>query len=159
MKQYCVGSEGALRRVYPNQPIVGVGALIICDGKILLEKRKNQPGKGKWSIPGGLVELGENVEQTVVREVKEETGLEVEKPEHIDIVDNVVRDENGDVRYHFVILDYFVKLKGGVLKAASDAEDLAWVSLDEVEKYDLTKTFKAFFERNKQRLEKLESRQ
>ena len=78
-----------MKRLYPDQPFVGIGAIIICDGKILLEKRKNDPGKGKWSVPGGLVELGENIEQTVLREVREETGLEVEKPEHIDVVDNV----------------------------------------------------------------------
>jgi mutator protein MutT len=132
--------------------MVGVGALIVCDGKILLEKRKNDPGKGKWSIPGGLVELGENIEQTVIREVKEETGLDVEKPEHIDVVDNVVLDEDSKVRYHFVIVDYFVKLKGGRLKAASDAEELRWVPLDELETYNLTKTIRAFFQRNKEKL-------
>jgi 8-oxo-dGTP diphosphatase len=147
-----------IKRLYPSQPIVGVGAVITCDGKLLLEKRKNEPGRGKWSIPGGLVELGENVEQTVIREVKEETGLEVEKPEHIDVVDNVVRDENGGVKYHFVIIDYFVKLKGGKVKASSDAEELRWVTFDEVEKYELTMTFRAFFQRSKQKLEKLDSR-
>jgi mutator protein MutT len=146
-----------LKRLYPNQPIVGVGAVIIQDGRILLEKRKNEPGKGKWSIPGGLVELGETVEQTAIREVKEETGLEVEKPEHIDVVDNVVRDENGKVKYHFVIIDYFVKLKGGTMKAMSDAEELRWVTFDEVEKYDLTKTFREFFKRNYRRLQELNS--
>jgi len=146
-----------VKRLYPKQPVIGVGAVVICDGKILLEKRKNEPGKGKWSIPGGLVELGENVEQTVIREVKEETGLEVEKPEHIDIVDNITRDENGEIKYHFVIIDYFVKLKGGTMKATSDAEELRWVTFDEVEKYDLTKTFREFFQRNKQKLEKLNS--
>jgi len=146
-----------VKRLYPNQPIVGVGAVIIYDGKLLLEKRKNDPGKGKWSIPGGLVELGENVEQTVIREVKEETGLEVEKPEHIDIVDNITRDENGEIKYHFVIIDYFVKLKGGTMKATSDAEELRWVTFDDVEKHDLTITFKAFFQRNRQKLEKFNS--
>jgi len=146
-----------VKRLYPKQPVIGVGAVVICDGKILLEKRKNEPGKGKWSIPGGLVELGESVEQTVIREVKEETGLEVEKPEHIDVVDNVIKDENGEVKYHFVIIDYFVKLKGGTMKATSDAEELRWVTFDEVEKYDLTKTFREFFQRNRQKLEKLNS--
>jgi mutator protein MutT len=146
-----------VKRLYPKQPIIGVGAVIIKDGKILLEKRKNEPGKGKWSIPGGLVELGETVEQTAMREVKEETGLEVEKPEHIDVVDNITRDENGEIKYHFVIIDYFVKLKGGTVKAASDAEELKWVSLNDVEKYDLTITFRAFFQRNQQKLEKLNS--
>jgi ADP-ribose pyrophosphatase YjhB (NUDIX family) len=146
-----------LKRLYPKQPLVGVGAVLICDGKILLEKRKNEPGRGKWSIPGGLVELGESVEETVIREVHEETGLLVEKPEHIDVVDNITKDENGEVKYHFVIIDYFVKLQGGTLKASSDAEELRWVAFDEVEKYDLTKTFKAFFQRNKQKLEAFNS--
>ena len=146
-----------VKRLYPKQPIVGVGAVVICDGKILLEKRKNEPGKGKWSIPGGLVELGESVEQTVTREVKEETGLEVEKPEHIDVVDNVVRDDNGEIKYHFVIIDYFVKLKGGTLKAQSDAEELKWIPLNDAEKYDLTKTFREFLQRNRQKVEKLNS--
>ena len=146
-----------MKRLYPKQPIIGVGAVIIKDGKILLEKRKNEPGKGKWSIPGGLVELGESIEETVIREVREETGLEVEEPEHIDVVDNVVRDENGEVKYHFVIIDYFVKLKGGTMKAMSDAEELRWVTFDEVEKYDLTITFREFLQRNKQKLEKLDS--
>ena len=146
-----------MKRLYPSQPIVGVGAVVVCDGKILLEKRKNEPGKGKWSIPGGLVELGEGVEQTVIREVREETGLEVGKPEHVDVVDNVVRDKNGEVKYHFVIIDYFVKLKGGTMKAMSDAEELRWVTFDEMEQYDLTKTFKVFFQKNRQKLEKLNS--
>ena len=142
-------------RLYPDRPIVGIGAIIMRDGKILLEKRKNDPGKGKWSVPGGVVELGENVTQTVIREVKEETGLDVAEPEHIDVVDQITRDEGGRIKYHFVIIDYLVKLKGGMLKAASDADELEWVSLSEVEKYDLTGTFRAFFERNKNLLKKL----
>jgi 8-oxo-dGTP diphosphatase len=146
-----------VNRLYPKQPIVGVGALIICNGKVLLEKRKNEPGKGRWSIPGGLVELGESVQQTVIREVKEETGLDVESPEQVDVVDNVTRDEQGKIKYHFVIIDYFVKLRGGKLEAASDAEELRWVAFNEVEKYDLTKTFREFVERNRDRLERLNS--
>lgn len=146
-----------MRRLYPDQPIVGVGAVIICNGKILLEKRKNEPGRGKWSIPGGLVELGESLEQTVIREVKEETGLDVADPEIIDVVDTISVDENGRVKYHFVIVDYFLKLKGGMLRAADDAEELKWVELDDVENYDLTKTIRSFFERNMQKLVKLNS--
>jgi ADP-ribose pyrophosphatase YjhB (NUDIX family) len=144
-----------LGRLYPDKPIVGIGAIIVCDGKMLLEKRKNDPGKGRWSVPGGVVELGENVTQTVIREVKEETGLDVAEPEHIDVVDQITRDENGRIKYHFVIIDYLVDLKGGTLKAASDADELEWVSLDDVEKCDLTGTFRAFFERNKDFLKKL----
>ena len=146
-----------MKRLYPNQPIVGVGAVIICNGKILLEKRKSEPGRGKWTIPGGLVELGEGTEQTVIREVREETNLKVEKPELIDVVDNRSVDKNGKIKYHFVIVDYFVKLKGGTLKAADDAEELRWVTFDDVENYDLTKSFRGFFQRNRQKLEKLNS--
>jgi mutator protein MutT len=146
-----------VKRLYPKQPVVGVGAVIVCDGKILLEKRKNEPGQGKWSIPGGLVELGESAEETVIREVGEETGLEVEKPMLIDVVDNVTKDESDKVKYHFVIVDYFVKLKGGTLKAMSDAAELEWVQLIDVENYDLTKTIRAFFKRNQEKLRKLES--
>ena len=142
-------------RLYPDKPIVGIGAIIVRNGKMLLEKRKNDPGKGRWSVPGGVVELGENVTQTVIREVKEETGLDVAEPEHIDVVDQITRDENGRIKYHFVIIDYLVNLKGGTLNAASDADALQWVSLDDVEKYDLTSTFRAFFERNKDFLKKL----
>jgi len=146
-----------LKRLYPDQPVVGVGAIIICNGKILLEKRKNEPGKGKWSIPGGLVELGESLEQAVIREVKEETELDVYEPQLIDAVDNITVEEDGRIKYHFVIVDYFVKLKGGTPRATSDAEELRMVELDEVEKFDLTKTFRAFFERNRQKMEKLNS--
>ncbi len=146
-----------MKKFYPDQPVIGVGAVLICKGKILLEKRKGEPGRGKWSIPGGLVELGERIEETVIREVKEETGLDVESPELIDVVDNISVDDDGRVRYHFVIVDYFVKLKGGTLKAADDAEELRWVAFNQVEKYDLTKTFRGFFERNREKLEKLNS--
>jgi 8-oxo-dGTP diphosphatase len=146
-----------VKRLYPDQPIVGVGAVILDGGKILLEKRKNQPGRGKWTIPGGLVDLGEQLEHAVVREVEEETCLECvndENPRLIDVVDNIDWDEKGKVEYHFVIIDYFVKVKGNVFKAASDAEELRWVSLDDVEGYDLTSSFRVFFRNNRQKLER-----
>ena len=144
-----------MKRLYPDQPIVGVGAVIICEDKILLEKRRNEPSRGKWTIPGGLVELGESLESAVVREAREETCLEVENPRLLDVVDNVDLDESGKVKYHFVIVDYMVTAKRvGALKAASDAEDLKWVPFNEVEAYDLTQSFRTFFKRNRKRLKK-----
>lgn len=132
--------------------MVGVGAIIVQDGKILIVRRGSEPGKGKWSVPGGLVELGETVEQAVVREVREECGLDVEVDKLIDIVDSMTFDKNGRLKYHFIILDFFVKIKGGKLRPGDDAKEALWVPLEEVENYDLTKTFKEFLERNMEKL-------
>jgi 8-oxo-dGTP diphosphatase len=156
VKELCTGLKG-LRRLYPNLPIVSAGAIIVRNGRILLEKRKNDPGRGKWSIPGGIVELGETPEQTVIREVQEETGLVVDSPELVDVVSPVTLDESGRVKYHFVIVDYLVKVKGGTARAASDAAKLEWIRLEEVEQRDLTKSFRDFFEKNRKRLEKISS--
>ncbi len=144
-----------MRRLYPKQPLVGIGAVIVGPNKILLEKRGNQPGKGKWSIPGGLVELGEETKQTVIREVKEETNLTVDNPELMDVVDNVETDEHGRIKYHFVIIDYRVRLKSGKPKASSDAAELRWVRLEDVENYTLTRTFHEFFTKNRKQLQEL----
>ncbi len=146
-----------LKREYPTHPFVGVGAIIIRDGKILLAKRGSEPGMNKWSIPGGIVELGEKVQDTVIREVKEETNLDVEIHSLIDVVDNLISDEKGRWRFHFVILDFFTRLKGGSLRARSDVLEVRWVPLDEVDKYDLTVIFRAFFERNREKLQRFDS--
>ncbi len=145
-----------MKRLYPDQPVVGVGAVVMNQGRILLEKRKNEPSRGKWTIPGGLVELGETLEKAVVRELQEETCLkpvEGEVPSLIDVVDNIDLDEHGKVKYHFVIVDYLVRVKSEVFTVASDAEDLRWVQMDEVEGYELTASFRTFFKRNRQKLE------
>jgi len=146
-----------VKRLYPDQPVVGVGAIIIREGRIALIKRGNEPSKGKWTIPGGLVELGESPEQAVIRETKEEVCLDVEKPTLIDVVSNVDLDESGRVKYHYVIIDYLVHVKNGTAEAASDAVELRWVPFEEVERYDLTASFRVFFRHNKARLEKANS--
>jgi 8-oxo-dGTP diphosphatase len=146
-----------VKRLYPDQPIVGVGAVIIKEDKIVLEKRGSSPSKGKWTIPGGLVELGESLENAVIRETEEETCLQVENPCLIDVVDNVDFDANAKVKYHYVIIDYLVHVRGGMLKAASDAAGLRWVPFNEVEDYDLTASFRAFFRKNRKNLEKVSS--
>jgi 8-oxo-dGTP diphosphatase len=147
-----------LKREYPGQPVAGIGAVIMHDGKILLVKRGSEPGKGKWSIPGGIVELGETVKETTVREVKEETDLDVEVEDLIDVVDNLETDEKGRVRYHFIIMDFLASLKKGSLKAGSDIIEAEWVPLGQVEKFDLTRTFREFFERNRLTLKRASGR-
>lgn len=142
-----------VKKLYPEHPIVGVGIVILQDGKLLLAKRGNEPAKGKWSIPGGVVELGESLEAAVVREAKEETGLDVEMPCLVDVVDQMDLDKSGKVKYHFVIVDYMVKVKNGTTKAASDVEEVRWVALSEVEAYNLTDSFRRFFQKNKIKLQ------
>jgi ADP-ribose pyrophosphatase YjhB (NUDIX family) len=143
--------------LYPDQPVVGVGAVIIKEGKIALIKRGNEPARGKWTIPGGLVELGESPEKAVIRETKEESGLDVDNPSLMDVVSNVDLDEKGKVKYHYVIIDYLVHVKKGTAHAASDAVELRWVPFDEVEGYDLTASFRLFFRQNRKRMEKANS--
>jgi len=146
-----------LKRLYPEQPVVGVGAVIIKNRQIVLIKRGNEPSKGKWTIPGGLVELSESPETAVVRETKEETGVEASNPQLIDVVNNVDLDEVGKVKYHYIVIDYLVQVVSGNAQAASDAQELRFVSFDEVENLDLTTSFRSFFKNNKKRLEKADS--
>ena len=141
-----------VKRLYPTQPVVGVGAIILREGKILLEQRGNDPAKGQWTIPGGGVEVGESLEAAVLRETLEETGLHGEIVGLIDVVDQVHRDKEGKIEYHYVIIDYIVKAKGEP-KPASDAAALKWVPISEVEGYDLTPSFRRFFIQNKEKLQ------
>jgi ADP-ribose pyrophosphatase YjhB (NUDIX family) len=124
---------------------VGVGALIFQDGKLLLVRRGAKPGQGRWSIPGGLVELGERVHEAVVREVKEECGLDIEIERLVDVFDSITWDERGRIQYQFVVINFLARIKGGRLKNADDVLDARWVSVDEVENYDLTNSFRRFF--------------
>jgi ADP-ribose pyrophosphatase YjhB (NUDIX family) len=146
-----------LKRQYPDQPIVGIGVVIVHEEKIVLIKRSNEPARGKWTIPGGLVELGEPNENAVIREALEETCLEVENPRLVDVVGQVDHDADGRVKYHYVIVDYLVRVRSGNIAAASDAAELRWVPFDEVEKYDLTASFRLFFRRNREKLSKASS--
>jgi 8-oxo-dGTP diphosphatase len=146
-----------LKRLYPDQPVVGIGVVIVKDGQMVLIKRGNEPGRGKWSIPGGIVELGEHITQTVIREAKEETCLDVTNPQLIDVVDTVDLDADGKVKYQYIIVDYLVKVVGGEIAAASDAEELRWVPFGEVENYVLTSSFREFFRNNRAKLSKASS--
>jgi ADP-ribose pyrophosphatase YjhB (NUDIX family) len=117
-----------VRREYPEAPIVGVGAVVIDGTKVLLVRRGQEPLKGEWSLPGGALELGETLQQGVVREVLEETGLVVVPGGIIEILDRITRDEaSGRVRYHYVLIDFVCHVTGGTLCSASDAEEARWV--------------------------------
>ena len=117
-------------REFPEAPIVGVGAVIIEQNRVLLVQRGREPLKGKWSLPGGMLELGESLAEGVVREVQEETGLVVEVIELVELLDRVHRESSPDgerVRYHYVIADYLCRVVGGTLHASSDADAVRWI--------------------------------
>ena len=115
-----------MQREFPETPLVGVGAVIVEDGRVLLVRRGTEPMLGKWTLPGGMLELGESLTEGVVREVKEETGLTVEPVELVELLDRIYR-EGERVRYHYVIADYLCRVVFGELKAASDADAVRWV--------------------------------
>lgn len=146
-----------MKREYPSQPVLGVGAVIVQDGKLVLVRRGVEPALGKWSIPGGAVELGEAVRDAAIREAKEECGLDIEliddKP--VDVFDNLIMDEDGRLRYHYVLLQFLARPKGGTLKPTSDVTDARWVPLEEVAQYDLTESFRLFFRKHRNELETL----
>jgi len=115
-----------MQREFPESPLVGVGAVVVDQGRVLLVRRGREPLKGQWSLPGGLLEIGESLSAGVVREVREETGLTVEPVELIELLDRIHR-EGERVRYHYVIADYLCRVVCGELQAASDAEETRWV--------------------------------
>jgi ADP-ribose pyrophosphatase YjhB (NUDIX family) len=119
-----------VQREFPEVPLVGVGAVVVDSNRVLLVRRGQEPLRGKWSLPGGLLELGESLQDGVVREVREETGLAVKPVELIELLDRVHR-EDGRVRYHYVIADYLCRVVGGLLQAASDADAVRWVERSE----------------------------
>jgi 8-oxo-dGTP diphosphatase len=125
-------------RRYPQRPILGVGALIFDEDKILLVERGNEPLKGYWSLPGGVLETGETLEEGIVREVREETGLEVKPLQVLEIFERIVRDAQGAAEYHYVLIDYICCVTGGSLCAADDASQVAWVGCDDLPGYRIT---------------------
>lgn len=116
-------------RSYPPRPVVGVGAIVLDADRVLLIRRAHEPLKGQWSLPGGGVELGETLEQAVAREVREETGLDVEVGPIVDVLDRITSDADGRVEHHYVLVDFVCRPAGGVVHSASDADAAEWVPL------------------------------
>jgi 8-oxo-dGTP diphosphatase len=121
-----------MKREFPEQPIIGVGAVIVENSRILLVKRARPPIAGRWSIPGGALEIGELVRAAAVREAREETGLIVEPGELLGVFDRVLRDPEQRVQYHYVLIDFICRRTGGVLCAASDAAEVRWFTKEEL---------------------------
>jgi ADP-ribose pyrophosphatase YjhB (NUDIX family) len=128
----------AVKRRYPAGPVVGVGAIVVKRGKILLVRRGRAPLKGYWSLPGGVLRTGERLRDGVRREVREETGLEVEPLGVFEVFERILADGRGRTRYHYVLVDYLCRVQGGELRAADDAESARWVASKELGRYPMT---------------------
>ena len=139
-------------RDYPERPIIGVAAVVIENDKVALVRRGRPPAYGEWSLPGGAVELGETVEKAVIREVREEIGLEVEVLELVAILDRIFLDKEGQVQFHYVLLDFLCRKTGGKLLASSDAISCAQVPFSALGRYKLTKETREVINRAYQRL-------
>jgi ADP-ribose pyrophosphatase YjhB (NUDIX family) len=140
-----------IRREYPDAPVVAVAALILDKGRLLLVKRKNEPSRGLWSAPGGVVELAENVEDAVKREVNEETGLRVEVDRILTVLNHIIKNKDDRVRFHYVIIYFLARALGGRLMASTDAQEVKWIPLDEVENLPASEAFRGFVEDAKRR--------
>lgn len=134
-------------RGFPGRPIVGVGAVIFDGDCVLLVQRAHEPLKGHWSLPGGSVDLGETLRAAVLREVLEETGLQVEVGPVVDVVERVQHAADGRIEYHFIIIDYRCVRSGGSLVAGSDAADARWVPVSELSRWGVTQAATAVIEK------------
>jgi ADP-ribose pyrophosphatase YjhB (NUDIX family) len=140
-----------MRRRYPKHPLLGVGALIFTRsgrrGPILLVERGKEPLKGYWSLPGGLVEPGEKLEEAVRREIREETGLRVGPVRLFELFERIMRDTKGRAEYHYVLADYICRVVGGGLRAGDDVSSAQWARRSELGQYRLTEGTREVIER------------
>lgn len=126
------------KRTYPSRPIVGVGAVVLVDGQIVLVRRRFDPLAGQWTLPGGVLETGEKLEAGVAREVLEETGLIVEVGPLVEVFDRILLDQEQRVRYHYVLIDYLCRMVGGVQQPGSDVDDVVLAGVGSLADYRLT---------------------
>ncbi len=126
-----------MKREYPDRPLVGVGSVIIQDGRVVVVKRASEPLKGRWSIPGGMLELGEKLREGAAREALEETGLKIEVGEVLDVFDAIYVDPSGATQYHYVLIDFVARTIGGELRAGSDVSEARWASEGELVELNL----------------------
>ena len=129
-----------MKRDYPDRPLVGVGAVIVRERRVVIVQRSTEPLKGQWSIPGGALEVGETLRQCAAREALEETGLLVEAADVLDVFDSIYPDPDGRTRYHYVLIDFFCRAVGGELKAGGDAAQARWITREELANFAITET-------------------
>ena len=137
----------AENREYPERPVVAVGGVVVSDARVLLVRRAQPPLEGRWSIPGGILELGETIAQAIERELMEEAGVQVSPLELIEIYEKVLRLPNQPPQYHFVILDYLCELKDGNAQPGSDVTEVAWSAEEELDRFNLTTEAKRIVKR------------
>jgi ADP-ribose pyrophosphatase YjhB (NUDIX family) len=121
-----------MKREYPESPLIGVGAVIVKDDRVLLIRRGQAPLLGEWSLPGGVLECGETLREATVREAREETGLEVETVQMLGVYERIIPSADGRTRYHYVLIDFLCRPAGGDPKAGSDAADVRWFTREEL---------------------------
>ena len=129
---------GPSGREYPARPIVGVGGVVFIDGRVLLVKRRFEPLAGRWSLPGGALEVGETLAEGLAREMKEETGLDVDVGPVVDVFDRITRDGQGRARFHYVLIDYLCTARAGAAVAGSDVAEVALAGPGDLDRFDLT---------------------
>jgi 8-oxo-dGTP diphosphatase len=125
-------------REYPEHPRVGVGAVVLHQGRVLLVRRGGPPAAGRWSLPGGLVDVGETTMEAIRREVEEECGIKIRVVDVAGVIDRIVRDADGRVRYHYVLVDYLAGAESDAVAAGSDAAECRWVEVARVGELDVT---------------------
>lgn len=131
-----------MKREYPEAPLVGVGAIIIDGDRVALVKRGNPPLQGKWSIPGGVLEVGETLRKAAVREALEETGLTVEPGELLGVFERFLPDPEGRMQYHYVLIDFLCRRMAGELRAGDDADEVRWFRRADLAELELSRETK-----------------
>ena len=122
---------------YPNRPLVGVGVVVIKDGRVLLIRRGKPPRAGAWSLPGGRQRLGETVREAARRELREETGVEAAVTVLLDVVDSITRDDGGAIAYHYTLVDFLADWRSGEARAGGDAAEVIWADLQDLAPFEL----------------------
>jgi|SRR5207248_10028332 len=145
-----------IKRDYPDRPLIGVGAVIVAHNRVVVVRRGHEPLKGEWSIPGGVLEIGEMLRDGAVREALEETGLVVEPGEVLEVLDRIVRDAEGRIQFHYVLVDYLCRPTGGELRAGGDAEEARWLSASELEAFPIADSAAAVLRKGLERATSIE---